>query len=137
MIHVEERLTSNVYIRVLEDVMLPSVEDVYPNGEFIFQHDNCSVHTAHRVVEWCENNNINVLNWPSCRPDLNPIENMWGLLIKYLTRSEIVFHNRNELLAAISEAWHSLPQDYHSNVCLPMLNRLNQVINANGPFIKY
>jgi hypothetical protein len=67
MIHLEERLTSNVYIRVLEDVMvmLPSVQAVYPNGEFIFQHDHCSVHTAHRVVEWCENNNINVLNWPS------------------------------------------------------------------------
>jgi hypothetical protein len=52
MIHLEERLTSNVYIRVLEDVMvmLPSVQAVYPNGEFIFQHDHCSVHTAHRVV---------------------------------------------------------------------------------------
>jgi hypothetical protein len=32
MIHLEERLTSNVYIRVLEDVMvmLPSVQAVYP-----------------------------------------------------------------------------------------------------------
>jgi transposase len=137
MIHVEERLTSDVYIRVLENIMLPSVQAVNPNWNFIFQHDNCAVHTARRVVEWCENHNINVLDWPSCSPDLNPIENMWGILIKFLQRPEVVFHNRDELLAAITEAWHSLPQNYHVNLCLSMRNRLNKVIDANGGFTKY
>jgi hypothetical protein len=50
MVHVEERLTSDVYIRILENVMLPSVLATYPDGNYIFPHDNCSIHTAHRVA---------------------------------------------------------------------------------------
>jgi hypothetical protein len=76
MLHVEERLNSVVYIRILENVMRPSVTRVYPNQNFIFQQDNCSVHTSHRVATWFQDQNINVLAWPSRSPDVNPIENM-------------------------------------------------------------
>jgi hypothetical protein len=66
MVHVEERLTSDVYIMIVENVMLPSVLATYPDGNYIFQHDNCSVHTTHRVATWFKDHKINVLDWP-CR----------------------------------------------------------------------
>ncbi|KAH0810911.1 hypothetical protein GEV33_011880 [Tenebrio molitor] len=50
---------------ILENVMRPSVTRVYPNQNFIFQQDNCSVHTSHRVATWFQDQNINVLAWPS------------------------------------------------------------------------
>jgi hypothetical protein len=48
MLHVEPRLNADVYIRILEDVMLRSVRRAFPNGDFIFQQDNCPIHTGGR-----------------------------------------------------------------------------------------
>jgi transposase len=42
----------------------------------VFQQDNVSIHTAKKVSEWLENNNITVLRWPPHFPDLSPIENL-------------------------------------------------------------
>jgi DNA-binding MarR family transcriptional regulator len=137
MVHVEERLNSDVYSRILENIMVPSVQMAYPNNNFIFQQDNCSIHTAHRVTEWFENHNINVLDWPSRSPDLNPIENMWGLMVKKLQGSRLIFANREEFLNAITDAWQSLPQDYYRNLCLFMPSRLRKILEVNGAMTKY
>jgi hypothetical protein len=137
MVHVENRLTGDVYFSILENVMLPSVSRTFPNLNFTFQQDNCSVHTVHRVASWFRNNNINVLDWPSRSPDLNPIENMWALLVQNLTRQRVVFQNRDELLTAIANAWHPLPKDYHRNLSLFMPRRLERVIEVNGALTSY
>jgi hypothetical protein len=129
MLHVEDRLNSDVYVRILEDVMLSSVLRIFPNFNFIFQQDNCSVHTAHRVADWFGNNNINVLDWPSRSPDLNPLENMWGLLVRNLQQRRQVFRNRTDLLTAITIAWQSLPRYYHRDLCLSMSRRVRRVIH--------
>lgn len=136
-VNVENRLNSDVYVRILEHIMLPSVRGVYRNDNFIFQHDNCTVHTARRTVEWLQAQNINVLDWPSRSPDINPIENLWGLLQKKLQSRRVIFHNREELLTAIMEEWHTIPQDYFRNICLSMPRRLENVIAANGAMTKY
>jgi hypothetical protein len=62
---------------------------------------------------------------------------MWGLLVTKLKQSRLVFANREELLTAISNAWQSLPQDYHRNLCLSMPSRIQKVLDANGAMTKY
>jgi transposase len=60
--------------------MLSSVNAVFPQNHFIYQH-NCPIHTA-RIISWMEQEGIRVLPWPSRSPDLNPIENILDLIIR-------------------------------------------------------
>ena len=75
---IEGRFNGETYINILRDIMLPSVMQRFPERNFILQHDNCSNHKSQQVTIWIEENQIKVLPWPSCSPDINIIENVWG-----------------------------------------------------------
>jgi hypothetical protein len=96
--------------------MLPSVEPHSANNNLIFHQDNYSY-----------NHNINVLDWANRSPDLNPIENMWGLLVKHVRQRRVILRNREALLTAITEAWQALAPRYHRNLSF----------NLNAAMTKY
>jgi hypothetical protein len=72
------RFNAGKYIEVLEDILLPSLNMLYPeaqrNGPLVFVQDNCSIHTARCVDEWFEDNGgvIQGLRWSVKSPDLKP-----------------------------------------------------------------
>ena len=72
---VEGRMDANQYVSILEDHMLPSLEESGLSGkEVIFQQDNNPKHTSKKAKKWMESNKITLLDWPAQSPDLSPIE---------------------------------------------------------------
>jgi hypothetical protein len=98
--HIEERLTSHVYINLLQNVMVPSATNLFPENYYVFQQDNCPVHTANIVSEWFTDNDISLLNWPSRSPDLNPME------------KNVRPQNAQQLLEILTNAWETITQNY-------------------------
>lgn len=131
------RLNSQVYIHILENVMLPSVQHVFPENDFIYQQDNCPVHTANAVSQWFQEHNIEVLQWVAKSADINPIENVWAEMAKSMAR--VRFRNREELWEAIENSWEALlhKPNYFKKLVLSVPRRLRAVIDANGGPTKY
>ena len=49
--------------------------------EWIFQQDNATIHNASITRKYLLEQRIRLLDHPACPPDLNHMENLWGLMV--------------------------------------------------------
>jgi transposase len=57
------------------------LKEAYPEGDVLLVVDNASYHRSRAVVEWLkEHPRLLLLFLPTRRPDLNPVEHIWGEL---------------------------------------------------------
>ncbi len=117
-----------IYQEILEHFMLPSADKLYGDADFIFQQDLAPAHTAKGTKSWFNDHGITVLDWPANSPDLNPIENLWGI-VKRKTRDTRP-NNADELKATVKETWASIPPQQCHKLITSMPRRIEAVIKA-------
>ncbi len=119
----------------LEHFMLPSADKLYGDADFIFQQDLTPAHTAKGTKSWFNDHGVTVLDWPANSPDLNPIENLWGIVKRKIRDTRP--NNADDLKATVKETWASIPPQQCHKLITSMPRRIEAVIKAKGAPTKY
>ena len=73
---------------------------------------------------------MTVLEFPPWSPDLNPIENLWSVLVRAVDTHNA--RDEAELEAAIAQEWQAVQPEYLSTLMESMPERLSEVIANDG-----
>ncbi len=114
-----------IYQEILEHFMLPSADKLFGDADFIFQQDLAPAHTA---ISWFNDHGVTVLDWPANSPDLNPIENLWGIVKRKMRDTRP--NNADDLKATVKETWASIPPQQCHKLITSMPRRIEAVIKA-------
>ena len=130
-----DSLNARRYQSILALNLVSSAHQFWPTGQWWFQQDNWSVHTAGTSQAWFHNHGIDLIEWPAWSPDLNPIENLWN----DLKRRVYAHHARTmeELEHWIGIEWQATDLSFISHICRSMPKRLQLLLENNGHKISY
>ncbi len=92
-------------------------------------------HTAKGTKSWFNDHGVTVLDWPANSPDLNPIENLWGIVKRKMRDTRP--NNADDLKATVKETWASIPPQQCHKLITSMPRRIEAVIKAKGAPTKY
>ncbi len=92
---------------------------LYGDADFIFQQDLAPAHTAKSTKSWLNDHGVGVLDWPAISPDLNPIENLSGIVKRKMRDPQC-------------RTWTSIPPQQCHKLITSMPRRIEAVIKAKG-----
>ena len=75
------------------------------------------------------------MDWPSCSPDLNPIENLWAIVKGNVEKR--MPKNLKDLEKFMTEEWNAIPESVLNNLVNSMRRRCELVIENNGERINF
>ncbi|KAE8738443.1 hypothetical protein FOCC_FOCC016075 [Frankliniella occidentalis] len=124
---------------VLEGELLPRMNELLgENVPFVFVQDNAPIHNAIVVRDWFqEHRHIQKIVWPANSPDMNPIENVFGMIAlewdpRFERTPEALNIHAREVYASIQRR----PQIFRA-LSSSMPRRIQALIEANGDVTKY
>lgn len=130
-----DSLNARRYQSILALNLVNSAQQFWPTGQWWFQQDNWTVHTAGTSQAWFHNHGVDLIDWPAWSPDLNPIENLWS----DLKRRVYAHHPQTmeELEHWIGIEWQATDLNFIQLICHSMPKRLKLVLENNGHKISY
>lgn len=135
-IHVTRRngsYNSDAYIEIVDEHVMP-----YLGGDrdsnYVYQQDNARPHVSKKSMAYFDSKNVELLTWPARSPDLNPMENVWKMMVDYIYTQERPA-NLDELWSKIQDAAEHVNANSIKLLYDSMARRCIKVIQKNGDII--
>lgn len=126
----KENMDSLKYIEILRTNLV-----IIYNEQYLFQQDNSSVHKCKKVMNFFKEQNIKQIDFPSNSPDLNPIENLWSILKKEISKKRDI--NCDNFYDTIDKSLKNIQYHYVFNCISNMHVRIGELIKNKGLHINY
>jgi DDE superfamily endonuclease len=134
LVFIEVNMDAPYYVCILADNLFAPASEMGLN-EFIFQQDNDPKHTSKLTMNFFGERNVDLLQWPSKSPDMNPIENLWGIIKEKI--SKLRPKNIYELKAAILQEWNGIGRNLTEKLVLNFQKRAIELYRTKGTITKY
>ena len=131
VVRMDRSVTGKNYKEMLETVVFHPENTDLPE-KFVFQQDNAPAHKARVTKDFLESRRIPVLDWPPYSPDLNIIENLWGIVSAKVYEGGKEYQNPSELWNAVSDQLLAISPQVIQNLYNSIPGRLMKVIELNG-----
>lgn len=132
---ITDRMNSEKYIDMLE-CCIDEFEEI-AGEDFIFQQDNAAIHVSKKSKEWFQSKNIELLKWPAISPDMNCIENLWGILARDVYRNGRQFSDVKSLKQQILQSWFNIRAETLHSLIDSMPRRVFELITSKGSYTSY
>jgi len=138
LVFIDTRMDSELYVAILRSGYAQTLEmhsmDIQGS---IFQQDNDSKHMSKYTREYLFSVSMRLLNWPSCSPDMNPIEHVWAYLKRAIFLEPARPQSIADLKALIVRLWYSIPLEYIQGLYRSMPNRVDALLASKVSYTKY
>ena len=117
------------FVEILAQSFLPFARREYGH-DFIYHQDNDPKHTSFIASQFFKDNDMIWSKAPPRSPDLNPIENLWADMKKFVASK--LCKTMRELKIAVSEFWLTITPEKCSNYIDHLQEVMLAVIARDG-----
>ncbi|KAI5609841.1 interferon-induced protein 44-like [Silurus asotus] len=135
------KLNSQSYCQFLEDTFFKQwyrKKSASFKKNMIFMQDNAPSHTSKYSTAWLARKGIkeeNLMIWPPCSPDLNPIENLWSIIKCAIYKEGKQYTSLNSVWEAVVAAARNVDGEQIKTLTESMDGRLLSVLAKKGGYI--
>ncbi|OQS55800.1 Transposable [Ecytonucleospora hepatopenaei] len=134
LVRIDGKMDSKQYLSILRNNLEESIEKLKISDP-IFLQDNDPKHTSGLIKEYLTRCEFDTLDWPSQSPDMNPIENLWGIFKGNI--GNFIAKNDDHLWEKVQVEWYKITPETCQKLVRSMKKRVLALFEAKGQHTKY